>query len=242
MFLDEPAIHDVLAEYIGPKHNLDTVNKTLREIYGSAFFRKQSRHKAYKGFLLFPTHKSKFRNKVKSLIEQEGFAIQLSCLDCFEKIVYTDEDRFQSNRMFASVKRFILPCVEKIYIDCHWLGYVVTTPTADGNWVINPMFEKREKEKWVFSFEAYEEELNLYLTGWSNLKEVHLFRPYKNDPFLKCLYARTKRIVDGLKAKAANPHHLKVEETCSSGMSEIESIENSLLFLGNVDTRVARGE
>lgn len=240
MFLDQPAIHDVLADYIGPKHNLHIVNANLRNIYGSPFFQTQGRHKGHEGYVVLPSHVSKFSNKVTSLIAQECFAIDMSRLDCFERVVYSEEDRSRSAGMFTAVKPSILPCVERIYIDCHWLGYIVTTHTADGNWTINPMYEKWECPRIdaLFDFEAYDAELNLYLTGWSNLKEVHLFKPYRNDLFLKCLYARTKRIVDEVKARSANPHHLKIEEICNEGLNEIESIENSFLFLKNVDTRV----
>lgn len=242
MFLDQPAIHDVLADYIGPKHNLHTVNASLRNIYGSPFFQTQGRHKGYEGFVVLPAHMSTIKNKLTSLIARECFAIDISCFHCFEQIVYSEENRLQSAGMFTTVKPSILPCVQRIYIDCHWLGYVVTTYTTGGNWIINPIYEKRETEclrrNTPFDFDAYEAELNLYLTGWSNLKEVHLFKPYRDDPFLRCLYARTKRIVDGVKARSANPHHLKIEEVCNEGLNEIESIENSFLFLKNVDTRV----
>ena len=146
----------------------------------------------------------------------------------------------QSNCIFATIKPFILPCVEKIYIDCHWLGYIVTTPTVDDKWMVKPMYGKCEgkslSEKTPFDFEAYEEELSFYLTGWSNLKEVHLFKPFRNDPFQNFLYARTKCIVDGLKASVANCHHIKVQEICNDGLGELESIKRSLLFLRNVDT------
>lgn len=235
--LDQPGIHDALVEYIGPKHNLHLVSASLFKIYGSPFYRTQHCHKSYEGFVVFPAHMSTIRNKVTSLIEQECFGIDISCFDCFEQIVYTEESRSRSADIFTTLKAFILPCVERIYIDCHWLGYIVTTPTADGNWILNPMYEKCDlRRNTQFDFEAYGEELDLYLTSWPNLKEVHLFKPFRDHLFLKCLYAHTKRIVDGFKTRLVNPHHLSiVEKKCNGGV--IESIEESLLFLRNVDTR-----
>lgn len=242
MFLDQPAIHDVLVEYITPKHNLHIVNANLLEIYGSSFFRSQRHKRSFEGFVIFPAHMSTIGRKVTSLIEQECFAIDLSCLNCFDQIVYSGDrlsQSIQSNGVFATIKPFILPCVQKIYIDCHWLGYIVATLTADNKWIVKPMYDQHDdqRENTPFDFEAYEEELGFYLTDWLNLKEVHLFKPFRDDLFQNCLYAHTKRIVDGLKANMTNSHHLKIQEICNDGLSEIEGIKKSLLFLKNVDTR-----
>ena len=70
MFLDQPAIHDVLVEYIGPKHNLHLVNASFLRIYGSPFIRTHS-HQSFQGFVIFPSHMSTIENKVTRLIEQE---------------------------------------------------------------------------------------------------------------------------------------------------------------------------
>ena len=51
--LGQPAIHDVLADYIGPKHNLHIVNTNLRNIYGSPFFKPKVITKVTKDMLCF---------------------------------------------------------------------------------------------------------------------------------------------------------------------------------------------
>ena len=240
MYFDLPAIHDALQNYIGPKHNLHAVCKSLMELYDSSFFRIQTRYNGYSGFVRLPAHKTNLRNKVTSIMKQENFAIDISCLRCLERAVYSDEDmRSQTNATFEILKRSMLACVCEIYLDCHWAGYLVATPTAKSrDWILSPVYRNEQQKSTPFDFNAYERELNIYLTDWPNLKKIYLFQPYKNNLFLKCLYARTRSIVDKIKKGRPNPHHLTIVEIGSDGLSEIECIENSLLFMRNVDSRV----
>lgn len=239
MCLDQVAVHDVLVQYISPRHNLHAVCKSFYQLYASSFFRNQSHYKGYSGFVNLPTHINTFGGKLTSLIRQESFAIDISCFDCFDRIVYSREDCLQTQDKFVKIKRWILACVQRIYIDCHWVGYVATTQAENGDWIINPIYQKKCLRRNVpFDFDVYEQELNLYLVDWSNLKEVHLFKPCTNNNFLMCLYARTKSVLDKVKARMANPHHLTIVEIGNEGLSTIECIENSLLFLKNVDSRL----
>lgn len=237
MFFDQPSIHDALVQYISPKDNLHAVCKCLHELYRSCLFFLKVR-KGYSGFISFPAHKSTIGSKLRSLITQESFVIDLSCLSCFEQIVYAKESRLETQDMFAKMKQSIQACTQQIYIDCHWVGYIATTPAKNGEWIVNPLYQKDSlRTNVAFDFDLYEQELNLYLTDWPNLKELHLFQPYRRNMFLQCLYARTKCVIDRLKVRLANPHHLKIIEVSNEGLDEIECIENSLRFLRNVDSR-----
>ena len=172
-------------------------------------------------------------------MKRENFAIDISCLHCLERAVYSEEMCSQTNATFENLKPSMLACVREIYLDCHWPGYLVATPTAKSDdWILNPVYQNGQQKNTPFDFNAYERELNIYLTDWPNLKKIHLFQPFRNNLFLKCLYARTKCLVDKIKEGLPNPHHLTIVEIGNDDLSEIECIENSLLFLRNVDSRV----
>ena len=114
MYFDLPAIHDTLERYIGPKHNLHAVCKSFKELYDSSFFRNQSRYKGYSGFVSLPAHNTTLRSKLTSIIKQENFAIDISCLHCLECAVYSEHMRLQTNAIFA-----------KLVVNCahHWHGF-----------------------------------------------------------------------------------------------------------------------
>ena len=229
---DEPAIYDALVQYITPRSNLHAVSKALNNIYRCSLLLTLYRLKEYNGILSLPAHKSTIHMKTKSIIRKGWFAIDISHFLCFERVVYTEEYLIYSDA-FAKMKPSILPCVEQIYIDCHWVGYLTARFTSEHGWVMNPIYPKNQLKKNVpFDPQVYERELEVYLMDWPNLKEVHLFKPWR-DSFSIWLYSLTKRIVSNMKANMANPHHLNMIEVYnnSTARSECERVRDSLQFI-----------
>lgn len=235
-FFENPEVHDALQQYISPKHNLHAVCTGFRKLYTTFDL---SGVRCYKGYITLPEYSSDvLQRKLASLVQKEAFAINLSELTCFRRIVYNSSSS-KTDLEFAQAKESMSACVEQIYIDCHWVGYVHVR--HKDRWIVNPIYRKEHlSSETPFDFDVYKQELLLYLAGWANLKEVCLFGPFAKRPFLKCLFKYTWQAVQELREALPNPHHLKVMKVDNVGLKEIDGIANLLQFLKNVDSRVSR--
>lgn len=232
-------VRDALQPYLGSKHALRCVCSELHAAYSgrdqTLFALKDPPYRAY--FLTLPTHPQRLDGVILGMMRKGVFLIELSDVSCFYEVVYgAEQDRLESVERFFTLKSHIAACVETIYIDCHWIGYVNATTRPDGLWSLKPMYTDGTGDA-AFDFRAFNNELSVYLQGWTNLKEVILFAPLvkqtKRATFMSFLYAETKRVVTDMKKVLDNPHHVKVIEVLNEGLEEIEYTRRALAFHEN---------
>ena len=174
---------------------------------------------------------------VAGILRKGVFLVDLAEMSCFYEVVYGEEpDRRASAARFKALMPDIAACVETIFIDCHWIGYVSVSTRPDGSWSVKPAYRADTSDA-PFDFCAFQNELSGYLKGWVNLKTVFLLAPLRDSnersTFSAVLYEETKRAVASMKRELENPHHLEVIEVLNGDQDVHEYTRMALAFYEN---------
>lgn len=193
---------------------------------------KDPSYRAY--FITLPTHPKKLDAVILGILRKGLFLLEISEMSCFYEVVYgVEQDRRDTAERFLTLKPHIAACVQTVYIDCHWIGYVAVTTRPDGLWKVKPVYKADDTGDAPFDFCAFRKEVHLYLEGWTNLKHIVLLKPEANQTFLSVLYAETKRVVTDFKKTLHNPHHVRVSEVLNDGVTGIDYTRRALAFYEN---------
>lgn len=185
-------------------------------------------------FITLPTNEKRFDGVILGIMRKGRFLLDLADVQCFYEVVYgVEHPRRDTAERFAMLKPFFAACVETVYIDCHWIGYVTVTTSSDGSWKLMPMYGNGLCRSRPFDFGTFRKEIRVHLEGWTNLKRVVLFAPRPKRAFLSALYAETKRVVTDFKDTLPNPHHVRVVEVLNDGVDGIEYTQKALAFYEN---------
>ena len=174
---------------------------------------------------------------ISGILKKGVFLVDLAEMSCFYEVVYGEEpDRRAGAAQFKALKPGIAACVETIFIDCHWIGYVSVATRPDGSWSVKPLY-KTDTGDAPFDFCAFQNELSRYLKGWVNLKTVFLLAPLRDSTehaaFSALLYEETKRAVASMRRELENPHHLEVIEVLNGDQDIHEYTQRALAFYEN---------
>ena len=188
-------------------------------------------------FVTLPSHATKLDGVVLGILRKGIFLVDLAEMSCFYEVVYGEEpDRRASAARFKALMPGIAACVETIFIDCHWIGYVNVSTRPDGSWNVKPAYRADTCDA-PFDFRAFQNELYGYLKGWVNLKTIFLLAPLRDSTeratFSAVLYEETKRAVESMKRELENPHHLEVIQVLNVYQDVHEYTRRALAFYEN---------
>lgn len=232
---NHPAVRDALQSYLCSRHALRYASSELYAAYNAPPITLSIPHKVH--FITLPCHFTKLDGVISGILRKGVFLVDLAEMNCFYEVVYGEEpDRLAGKARFEALRPGIAACVETIFIDCHWIGYVSVSTCCDGSWSVKPSYGADTGDA-PFDFCAFQNELSRYLKGWVNLKTVFLLAPRRDSTergtFSALLYGEAKRAVAGMKRELDNPHHLKVIEVRNGDLDIQEYTRKALAFREN---------
>ena len=162
------ALRDALQPYLGKKHALRGTCSELRCAYcGPSPMILKLKDPCYRAyFITLPTHPKKLDAVILGIMRKGLFLLEISEMSCFYEVVYgVEQDRRDTAKRLLTLKPHIAACVQTIYIDCHWIGYVAVTTRPDGLWKVKPVYKADDTDDAPFDFCAFRKEVHVHLEG-----------------------------------------------------------------------------
>lgn len=227
-------LRDPLLPYLGSQHALRCTSSELRAAYdyGGLFTRLQG---AGSEFITLPSNLNRLDAVLAGIMRKGLFLMELADLRCFYEVVYgAEEDRRAAAARFQTLQPHVAACVETVFIDCHWIGYVSASRRDDDLWMVSSTYGN-DVTCAPFDRRAFRDEICAHLRGWTNLQQIVLYAPRQTatSTFLSVVYEETKRAVATIKLELDNPHHVKIIEVRNDGIGDTEYARRSIAFFEN---------